>query len=794
MGLLRYAPLLLCALAQLAGRGQCPSTISTFPYQEGFEGGAAWTSGGTGDDWAWGTPAHPTINSAGGGAKCWSVGGLTGSFYNLSEQSWLEGPCFDFTTLQFPMVSFKAFWECERTYDGAGFQYSLDQGATWNNVGGYNDPPECVDSNWFNTGNILNLGLATPKAGWSGRIGATSGSCAGGFGSGGWVTASHCLAQLAGEPSVKFRFIFGAGSTCNNFDGFAVDDIRIGEAPPEQTSFQSECFGSEVSVHDISSCATSWTWDFGEPASGAANTSVAPTAEHTYAAPGTYTITLSLVYSCRPPQQMQLVVNTLGVDVDVTDPTCAGNDGAVDVSVTNAAGPLTYTWSPGGETTEDLNGLGAGTYVLNVNDGGICPAAAMVTLAPPPAAPSASLGASTDATCNGTADGSASVNVSGGTPAYTYAWAPQGGSGASATDLPAGTYTCTITDASNCATSVQVVIQEPDVLSVSAQADATICVGESVELTATGAGGTQPYVFTWSPSGPSVSPQSTTTYTVDVTDANGCNAASDAVDVIVGSVSAPEFTIADSMGCFPHCAAFTAAEVPNVTYAWDFGDGAMGEGGPAITHCYDLAGTHDVTLTITSGDGCDGTWTLDDAVDVLPTPDARFFATPPIATIEHATIHFLDASAGGEGWSWSFGDPTDSTSTERSPRFTYLEVGCYEVWLRVSTDAGCTDSTSYLLCIEDEFAVFVPNAFTPNEDGFNDALGIITSVGDPRDFELDVFDRWGGVLFHADAKDRFWDGTVGGAQLPIGVYHWRLRMRDSEGLFQERQGHVTLVR
>ena len=789
----RYLFFFVCGLLRVAASAQCAGTIGTFPYQEGFEASAAWSSGGTGDDWAWGTPAHPVINSAGGGTKAWCVGGLTGAFYTFSEQSWLEGPCFDFSALQFPMVSFKIFWECERTYDGAGFQYSLDQGNTWNNVGSYNDPAECLNANWFNAFDILNLGQAQPREGWSGRIGPTSGSCSGGAGSGGWVTASHCLSDLAGEPSVKFRFIFGAGSTCNNFDGVAIDDVFIGEAPPEVPSFSFECFGDEVSVHDIVSCATSWSWNFGDPASGAANTSFLPDVDHTFSGPGSYDITLSLTYTCRAPQQLTTTVNILDLQLTSTDPTCAGNDGSASALVSGASGPLTYAWVPGGGSTGSIASLGAGTYTVTISDGGVCPTGGSVTLAPPPNAPTASI-LSTNATCNGSSDGTASITVNGGTSPYSYSWSPQGGSGAIANNLPAGNYTCTVTDASNCNTTAQATITEPAALVIEPQPDTAICLGESVTLTATASGGSSPYTFTWNPEGPLVTPMVATAYTVSATDANGCTASPEVINVDVGSVAPPQFVRDDSLGCSPHCVLFTAVDGIVGSYAWDFGDGTTGSVGPEITHCYAQAGVHDVTLTITGDAGCSGTWTMLQAVEVLPTPSASFAAYPPVATIEHANIQFLDASSGGEIWSWSFGDPLDSTSMERSPVFTYTEVGCYEVWLVVSNSFACADSVSYLMCIEDEFAAYVPSAFTPNDDGYNDVWGVITSVGSPREFELDVFDRWGGVLFHSEDKNQFWDGSAKGGQQPIGVYQWRLRLRDSTGRIQERSGHLTLVR
>ena len=76
-------------------------------------------------DWAWGTPSHPSINTAAEGTKGWFVGSLSGTYYEFGQQSWLESPCFDFTALQYPYISFKLYWECERQYDGLGFQYSL---------------------------------------------------------------------------------------------------------------------------------------------------------------------------------------------------------------------------------------------------------------------------------------------------------------------------------------------------------------------------------------------------------------------------------------------------------------------------------------------------------------------------------------------------------------------------------------------------------------------------------------------------------------------------------------------
>jgi hypothetical protein len=96
-------------------KAQCSSGITSFPYNEGFEASdGGWTSGGAGNDWIWGSPSKPVISSAGGGTKCWIIGGLTGSSYTNAEASWLQSPCFDFINVQNPYIEFKVFWEMEQ--------------------------------------------------------------------------------------------------------------------------------------------------------------------------------------------------------------------------------------------------------------------------------------------------------------------------------------------------------------------------------------------------------------------------------------------------------------------------------------------------------------------------------------------------------------------------------------------------------------------------------------------------------------------------------------------------------
>ncbi len=774
---------------------QCGPVVDVFPYSEGFENAPAWTAGGNASDWAWGTPNKPMITGAGGGTRSWCAGGLVGSFYSNGQQSWLESPCFDLTSLQYPWISFKLFWETERNYDGLGFQYSLDEGTTWTNLGSYFDTPDCLTENWFNTLNLVGLNQAQPKHGWSGRVGATVGNCGGGGGSAEWVTASHCLSDLAGEPRVKFRFIFGAGTICNGFDGVAVDDILIGEAPANDAGFVFACNGTTVEFQDASAlCPTNLNWTFGDPASGAANTASGAGVSHTFSAGGSYTVTLTATGPCNAPSTATRTIFIAEPEFVVEDPTCGQANGSISVQVPDAPPGLMYTWAPGGSGGALLTDLPAGSYALTLSGTDVCGSQSTVVLEDD-ADPLVATTTVNPVSCAGLADGSVQVSVSGGTAPYTYLWAPEGGDSDVANDLPPGSYTVAISDAAGCTVQPVALVGEPDPVVVLPQDDASICTGEGLILVADAQGGTGPYAFTWSPEGPEVAPMATSTYTVIASDANGCSSGPVSVVVTVVEAIAPIFSVDEPQGCTPHCVTFLADNVPpGAELQWTFGDGAGAVDALAVEHCYTAGGLFDVVLTVTDASGCTGTHIIPDAVTAVQSPVAQFFSSPSVVTIDEPLFSFRDASSNATSWLWTFGDAEGGSSTAPVTLYTYNAVGCYTVELRVANDFGCADSTQAEVCVEDAFVLWVPNAFTPNGDGINDLFGVVTTVGATDLFELMVFDRWGQQLFVAESLDAGWDGTAGGAPVPDGVYAWMVELRDRSGRVQRAKGHVVLLR
>lgn len=280
-------------------RSQCVGAINQFPYREGFEANdGGWVPEGVGSDWVWGTPAKSVITSAGSGNKCWITGGLTTGPYNSGEASWLKSPCFDLSNVPLPKISMKIFWDTEQQFDGASLQYSVDNGITWITVGVATGADNCERSeNWYNTAAINYLNPITNRQqGWSGNTRVGAGSCRGGGGIGKWVDVFHTIPAAGGKSSVRFRFLFGAGNICNNYDGFAVDEIVVDNALASTVSFDYSCFDAS-SLQFLSTnntCISTWLWNFGDPASGVENSATTSNPVHRFSGPGTYLVSLTV--------------------------------------------------------------------------------------------------------------------------------------------------------------------------------------------------------------------------------------------------------------------------------------------------------------------------------------------------------------------------------------------------------------------------------------------------------------------------------------------------------------------
>ena len=519
----------LLFLAPCISFTQCIVTVSSFPYNENFESSNGnWVEGGSSSDWVWGRPSKPVINAAGSGSKCWITGGLSKSVYNDGENSWLQSPCFNFTDLKDPYLKFKIFWETETKYDGANLQYSTNNGISWQLLGGMDETNGCLSENWFNSGPVESLGS---QDAWSGNIQSSRRGCFTSGGSAGWVTAKHNAPDLAGNPQVMFRFVFASSAACNEFDGFAVDDFTIEEAPASKASFTYSCSSNlRVNFKNASTlCPTSFLWDFGDPSSGADNTSTAPEPTHAYTLGGNYSVRLTVsgpgntssTYTLPKLEIIENIAASVVVPIRCYDDTT----GVLTVNFTGDSSGVRYKWdSDPLQTTRTAVHLGAGDYNVTILNEEGCPASANISLGEPP--PLLYKLANVKPNCTAS-NGSIDITMYGGSPPYSYSWIPNVSNSSSAKNIPSGTYRVTVIDNNLCYKILDIDLPDSSDLaaSISTSKDVSCFGGNDGMATVTAAGGSNPYIYSWSSPGGNASISNNLyagSHKATVTDANGC--------------------------------------------------------------------------------------------------------------------------------------------------------------------------------------------------------------------------------------------------------------------------------
>jgi gliding motility-associated-like protein len=202
-------------------------------------------------------------------------------------------------------------------------------------------------------------------------------------------------------------------------------------------------------------------------------------------AAGNYTCTITDANNCFITKSIAVTQPTaLSATTSQTNLSCyAGSNGSATVNVTGGTPNYTYSWAPSGGTNPTANSLAAGSYTCTITDANNCVLTEAFLLTQPTQLTATT--SQTNISCNGGTNGSATVYPTGGTPSYSYSWAPLGGTNATATGLPAGTYTCTITDANNCTNTQTVTITQASQMTASISGTTTICAGDSAVITFT---------------------------------------------------------------------------------------------------------------------------------------------------------------------------------------------------------------------------------------------------------------------------------------------------------------------
>jgi gliding motility-associated-like protein len=379
----------------------------------------------------------------------------------------------------------------------------------------------------------------------------------------------------------------------------------------------------------------------------------------------------------------------------------------------------------------------------------------------------------------------------------TYAWTPPTGLSSATSAQPTAspttttTYSLVVTGASGCETETEtVVVTVSTSPSITMTANQTICAGEDVQI---GPAPVSTVNYSWSPttnlsnaavSQPQASPSSTTTYTVTATSANGCTGtASTTVTVhALPNVSAGP----DQQICLGDTVLLSGSGAQ--TYSWNNGVSNGDEFVPNI-------GNINYTVTGTDAFGCTNTDQL--TINTYSLPSADFTVDNQVISSIDPTVEFTNTSSNAVSYLWDFGDEM-GTSTDVSPSYEYGEdqFGGIPVMLIATSSDGCVDTAFMFLIINEETIFYVPNAFTPNGDEFNnDFKPVITSGYDIYNYSFLLFDRWGKVIFESKDPSQGWDGTFNGSLVQSGTYVWKISLKVKNNDDRKAyEGHVTVLR
>lgn len=253
----------------------------------------------------------------------------------------------------------------------------------------------------------------------------------------------------------------------------------------------------------------------------------------------------------------------------------------------------------------------------------------------------------------------------------------------------------------------------------------------------------------------------------------GCNS-SETQTMVIHPVPVLSFLADVTTGCSNLLVDFENQTIGASTYEWDFGDGTYSFD-ISPTHLYLSPGDYDVRLKAFSSAGCSDSLATAGLIEVHDSPTADFDFTPDEVDIFDPFVTFTDESEGAQLWYWDFGDGEYSEIT--NPEHEYAETGVYPIILTVVNEFGCVDQMLHELEITSDVIIYVPTAFSPNDDGFNDifkpsVLG--TEFTDYYSFQ--IFNRDGDIIFETTDPDQSWVGNAfnGNYYVQEGNYTWRL--------------------
>ena len=375
---------------------------------------------------------------------------------------------------------------------------------------------------------------------------------------------------------------------------------------------------------------------------------------------------------------------------------CNGLDNAEAlVTVSGGTSPYSYLWS-NNDTDSLASDLGAGIHSVTVTDAAGCDTTLTFEVFEPEAL-AIEIDTTYNVTCNGVANGQVEVDIAGGTIPYTVNWS-NGDVGYVANNLEAGSHTVYVTDANGCMDSLITVVSQPDTMELVQHSTTMVSCfnGNDGQATILVDGGIPPITYNWpfiGQAGATAIDLEAGWYTFVATDANGCNY-TDSIEI-----TQPEeivVTVTSDTAVCPGSGVTISASATggagNYSYSWDNGLGL------GATHLVSPTTATTYNVEVFDQSGCPAA-IASVTVDIAEVPVAEFTSDSDAPCVLPTTMNFTNLSTNANSYEWLLGNTT--TSTDVNPTTTYDIAGSYTVTLIATSPAGCTDTATSILIVDD---------------------------------------------------------------------------------------------
>jgi gliding motility-associated-like protein len=475
-----------------------------------------------------------------------------------------------------------------------------------------------------------------------------------------------------------------------------------------------------------------------------------------------------------------IISNYNGFEISCVD----SMDGQVTTLVTGGAGGYAFLWD-NGDTLQNALSLGIGTNYVTITDANGCQSTDSVTVTTQPPAITITIN-NFNTVCMGDSSGLFTSNATGGAGGFSYAWS-SGDTVSNPMNLPAGTYILTVTDVSGCQATDTATIDLSPIPTANFTAT-DVCLGQTTQFIDSSSGGT---AYSWDFQSDGIVDNNTMgdvsfqygspgSYTAMLVVTNNFGCADTMVQVLNINQITAMISGLDNQYCeqddavilvgLPAGGTFTGAGVINID-----------EFDPTFAG----TGVHDITYLVTDSTGCPQTVTV--STEVFPNPIVD--AGADLNTFTNQPIQIVAIGNNIVQYSWSpttgLDDPTSGT-----PTTTLQETTTYTV---TGIDMnGCATSDEVVVNVTDGLSCFrTRTAFTPNNDGVNDTWSI-----DCLQFvtqSVEIYTRFGQLVFQMDNYDNSWDGTYNGKELAEDTYYFVIRLED-KGVEKILKGTILLLR